>query len=138
MGYQSFKLAVIIFVLATCTNCSTIRMNYEGKVDVNDGRHATYKLAKSYDIGGPHATMCALTAIFLGGYCWYYMAMPTTQQEALLQEDVDARLNKALSSKGYKIVSSKIDRVSWSQEDEDSKITFGGKAEVPSPKEETH
>ena len=119
---KNIVLMILLFVFLT--GCSTIRMSYQADVTAGDGRTGTYTLKKSYDIGGPHSAFCALTGIFLGGSCWFYLVMPTVNQNNQIRKDARQHLDKVFGKTSYEVQEQNVDRDSWSDLSEESKISF--------------
>jgi hypothetical protein len=80
--------------------CTTIRMKYESTVNV-DGVSLPYTYTNSYPVGGAHASLCMLTGIFFGGYCWYYLVMPTVLQKGQAIGEAQNRLPSQLAGKKF-------------------------------------
>ena len=128
---KALLLATLVFLSA----CSTMRLNYQADVKSPDGREAQYTLKKSYPVGGGHQTLCILTGIFMGGYCWFYLTMPTKVQSQSVEDDAHLRLAKAYGSGKYEVLSRTIEIENWREEPEDSKLSYP--QDVPAPKVET-
>lgn len=128
------KLAIILSLILCILSmgCSTIRMKYDGSVTTKDGRKADYRLSKSYTLAGPDAALCGLTAIFLGGYCWYYTVMPTTGQSAQIEADAKLRLNQTYGEGNYTLTRKVVSVESWREAGEESTVNEGQQI-VPTP-----
>jgi hypothetical protein len=125
-GRIMFRSTLLILLIAAL-GCSTIRLNYQSKFEAADGRKGQYHMVKSYEIGGPYSTLCPLTAIFIGGACWFYLVMPTVNQTQEIEADAETKLNQTLGAGKYKIVSSSVERESWRQDEEISQVLFAPK-----------
>lgn len=126
----------LLLLLATSLfiGCSTVRLQYKADVTTEDGRRAVYDLKKSYDVGGAHKTLCIVTGVFLGGSCWFYLAMPTAQQEDQISQDAQVRLAKTFPKGKYSIEKKNVDVVNWQDQEEDSTIVYKD-GQVSAPKE---
>ena len=111
------KLALALLLLVFTTSCSHIRMGYDAQVKRESGAVSAYHFEKTYDTGSM-PTFCGVTAIFLGGACWFYLVMPTTPQEADVTADAKSRLEQLLSPASYEILRPRTDRVSWEEQPE--------------------
>ncbi len=69
---------------------------------------------RSYDVGGGMPLWCGLTAIFYGGACWAYLAMPFVPHEERLVKDAIAELQAKLRSADAIIEAPVVKRLSWS------------------------
>lgn len=87
-GGMALRSPILALTLLAAAGCGTVRFEYEADIDVDDGREGTLFYERSYDAGG-HQVACAITAIFYGGWCWAYLAMPTDEQEARLRRDAE-------------------------------------------------
>jgi hypothetical protein len=120
----SWQKTVSLLALVTLTACSTVRLEYKADVTTAEGKSAKYIFKRSYPVEGPHETLCWLTGIFLGGYCWYYLVMPTQQQSVQLEADALRRIEKAGAGRDYKIQSKWVDQDSWQQMDDEIKFSM--------------
>lgn len=68
---------------------------------------------RSYDVGGGMPLWCGLSAIFYGGACWVYLAMPIVPQEQKLLKDATEELNAKLGSMDAVLESPEVRRLSW-------------------------
>ncbi|MCB0363215.1 MAG: hypothetical protein KDD35_10855, partial [Bdellovibrionales bacterium] len=74
------------------------------------------RVEKSYPVGGALKPLCILTAIGLGGSCWYYLVLPTTQQKAQFKMDAQQLVKNELDLGPTDITREKITRVGWYDE----------------------
>lgn len=116
-------LAFIVLCLFMM-GCSSIRMNYSADLNLENGQEAKFSFKKSYDVSGGIPLFCGLTAIFLGGACWYYLAMPTVPQERQFEEDAKVELNKKVTKSKFTISSQKIERDGWSDKSDEVDFSF--------------
>lgn len=104
-----FALALVLLT----SSCSSIRMRYAADLETGDGRKGTYVFEKSYTVE-TFPVFCGVTAIFLGGACWFYLVMPTVPQVNKMQNDAHAQLEELLGpSTTYTIRASQTDRMNW-------------------------
>lgn len=104
--------AALFFSLSAC---SSMRLRYGAQVE-SDGQEKRFTYENSYDVGGGIPTICALTAIFLGGACWYYLVMPTVPDQKKAQDDGEAALKKEMGQKLYSVKSYQVDLHGWKSE----------------------
>ena len=102
-------------MLVLATACSTVRMKYESTIIADSNQRQKFIYVNSYPVGGAHAVLCGATAIFLGGYCWFYLVMPTTVQSEQLKEDAANALKTKLGEKQYEERRIFVERVSFSE-----------------------
>jgi hypothetical protein len=119
---KAFRLSLLCLLGIFFCACSTIRMQYQGDVDTADGKTQHYVYEKSYEIP-LFPTLCPVTAIFLGGACWYYLVMPTVQQGQMVTADAHTAIAKQFKSTGLKPSKESADRVSWDQKPESSSLS---------------
>lgn len=121
-------LKCLALVLATAlAGCSSIRMEYEGEITTQDGKKAFVKAEKSYKIPSHHSTMCGITGIFAGGYCWFYLVMPTTQQRSTMESEVKSVINEKLKSTNYELVTIKNNKKNWKYDEDSFLLEFSQK-----------
>ncbi len=89
-------LGLCAFVLG----CTSIRMKYESVVQV-DGQNQRYTYVNTYPVGGAYSSLCYISAIALGGSCWYYLVMPTVLQKNMIIEEAQSRLATKMTGKKY-------------------------------------
>lgn len=89
-------------------------MRYDAELKTEDGRTGSYTFEKSYDISAI-PLFCGLTVIFFGGACWYYLVMPTVPQENQTHKDALKKLDELLSNSSYEVLSTHIDKMSWTE-----------------------
>lgn len=116
--FDSITLSLLVF---SFTGCATIRLGYEGKMTNQKGQNEVVKVEKSYPIGGAIKPLCIITAIGLGGSCWFYLTMPTTAQRALFRADALRLAKKSLNNEAIELQDEKISRVNW--QDQESTVT---------------
>jgi hypothetical protein len=97
------KLLLVLMACLSFAGCTTIRMKYESTVEV-EGVSQSYTYINSYPVGGAHASLCMLTGIFFGGYCWYYLVMPTVLQKGQVIQEAQNRLPSQLAGKKFEEV----------------------------------
>ncbi|MGE3975062.1 MAG: hypothetical protein AB7F59_11110 [Bdellovibrionales bacterium] len=131
MKLSKQSLSHLLVMLAVLSACGTIRLNYEGEVRSGEEKPATYNLKKSYEVGGPHKMLCILTGWALGGYCWYYTVMPTTEQSKWIERDAEARLDTIYGSGKYTLVRKNIEVDSWGDSEEQSNLLRSEDAPTP-------
>ncbi|MGE0529564.1 MAG: hypothetical protein AB7G93_08515 [Bdellovibrionales bacterium] len=90
------------------SGCGTIRMAYEAQV--ND-QHV--RVEKSYPVGGAYKELCYITAIGLGGSCWFYTVMPTVEQKNQMREDALRMVAQKLGNTNIEPKRESVYRVSW-------------------------
>ena len=125
------KTCVLLGSLSTAfclVSCSSIRMSYDASIKTEDGREGQFKMKKSYDVGA-EPVLCGLTGIFLGGACWYYLAMPTTNQERQIEADSEQELSKTLKNGKFSVVSKSVTQDGWTDKPKESTLQFDGAAE---------
>jgi hypothetical protein len=122
---RKFSLQKLLFALITClavAGCTTIRMKYESTVEV-EGVSQPYTYINSYPVGGAHASLCMLTGIFFGGYCWYYLVMPTVLQKGQAIQEAQNRLPSQLAGKKFEEVGPySVSKVSFDEGTEEIRI----------------
>lgn len=113
-----FLLAVSLLLLS----CSSIRMKYESDILVEGQKTQHFVYENSYPVGGAHAPLCGITAIFLGGSCWYYLVMPTVQQKQIIAEDADDFLKKKMGPAKFEEEKIKVSKVSYQEGSEQTEF----------------
>lgn len=104
--------------------CQTIRMKYESVVEVSgEPTKSKFTYVNSYPVGGAHASLCWLTGIAFGGSCWFYLAMPTVQQKAILVEDANDYLSKKYTGKKFEEDRIKVTKVGFVEGGEEAELT---------------
>lgn len=83
-----------------------------------------FRFEKSYDISGGQPILCFTTAIFFGGACWYYLAMPTVNQTKKVEKDAIDYLIQQPDGLDYSIVRDQIDQTGWSEKPTQTKIDW--------------
>ncbi len=129
-----FKLIPTLGLSFALTACTTIRMKYEGEFKTPDGKKGLVKAEKSYDMGNGDSTMCMITGIFLGGYCWYYSVMPTTQQRQTMEADVKEALKENLKTDNFELKTTKNDKLNWEKQEDNLNVEFLVKASLKDKK----
>lgn len=111
-----------VLVLAVVFSaCSSQRLRYSAEVETG-GSSKKFQFEKSYDVGGGIPVWCGLSAIFWGGACWYYLAMPTVSEEQRVREEGEAALKNAMRANSYSVKSFKTERVSWKEAAESARL----------------
>lgn len=128
------KLLMSAFLALTLSACTTIRMKYEGEFKTPDGKKGTVTAEKSYDLGNSDSTMCMVTGVFFGGYCWYYTVMPTTQQRQTMEKDVRTALQESLNGDKFELQTLKNDKVNWDKKEDSLNIEYQAKASFKNKK----
>ncbi len=123
--WGSMKALLIAIVIMALTGCTTIRMTYTGEFKTEDGKTGSVVAEKSYDMGDADSTLCIITGIFLGGSCWFYTVMPTTQQRAQMQSDVESSLRDQLKTSKYSLTTIKNDKMNWEKGEDLLKVGYG-------------
>lgn len=113
----------LLTVICLTSSCGTIRMQYDARVKAEDGKVADYHYEKSYDLANQPA-ICALTGIFFGGACWFYLAMPNTKHEDAVIADANDELKVLLKDKKYELSKVSTDKRSWSDQKETSSLNW--------------
>ncbi|MBU6376599.1 MAG: hypothetical protein KGQ59_11425 [Bdellovibrionales bacterium] len=106
-----------VFVI-TLSGCSSIRLRYEGEVKDSKGRVGTVSFEKSYDISGGIPVWCGLSAIYFGGACWYYLALPSVRQKKMCREDAQAAIEKKLKTTDFTLEENLVESISWKNKTE--------------------
>jgi len=127
------KSLFLVFSILMFVGCGTIRLDYRGEVIAKNGKPSQYRMKKSYQLEGPDKTFCALTAVFLGGYCWYYLVMPTTQQSARIENDAKLSLAKKLGENQFTLARKSVKVDGWSEGPDESVITSSSILSAPFP-----
>jgi hypothetical protein len=109
-------------------------MKYESVVTTEDGKENNFVYENSYPVGGAHSVLCAVTGIFWGGYCWFYLAMPTTYQQQVVLDDADEYLKKTMAGKKYEENNAKVSRVSFDAGNETASLNNKVKPYFAEPK----
>jgi hypothetical protein len=117
--------SLLILCLLTLSACSTIRMKYESTVVFDNNDRQKFVYVNSYPVGGAHAVLCGATAIFLGGYCWFYLVMPTTIQTVELKEEAAKALTQKAAGKQFEERRIFTERVGFSEGQPE--VYLGGK-----------
>jgi hypothetical protein len=91
--------------------CGHVELEYRGELELEDGREGTFVYNASYDTGG-HQIACVLTAIFYGGWCWSYLAMPMTDQENDIRRDTESFIERRFDGKA-EVTYGRAHRLSW-------------------------
>ncbi len=68
---------------------------------------------RTYPVGGGMPLWCGLSAIFYGGVCWAYLAMPFGHQQETLVQDATSELNAKIGAQDSVILGPRIERISW-------------------------
>lgn len=115
------RLMLVLFSLLFL-GCQTLRMQYESTIEMDKGENQKFTYVDSYDVGGSHAALCVITGIFLGGYCWFYLVMPTTVQQQVIVDDAQAYLTKQMNGKKFEENNIRISRVGFSDGDQHASL----------------
>lgn len=115
---------MLTLVLALSNGCSSIRMNYEAEIETQKQgvpETKTVHYAASYELS-PTPTLCGLTAIFLGGYCWFYLTMPTGNYTQAVKNDALKKLSSELKGGSYQVRDQRVFQKGWADEKEEFSI----------------
>lgn len=104
-----FALSLSLLVLS----CSSMTMKMEAPYQSAVG-HGKVQFEKSYDLAS-YPWICGFTAIFYGGGCWVYLAMPMVPQEKIFIADAKAELESKLGVTDVSLIEPKIEKTSWSK-----------------------
>lgn len=121
--YESMKLISLALTLVLLSSCSSIRMQYYTEIKTTEGKTAKFRYRQSYDVS-PHDTLCGLTAIFLGGACWFYLVMPTVNQQQAIREDGERELSKQLKGGKYEPVRAGASQAGWGTVEPEALLVF--------------
>lgn len=103
---------VFIGLLTFLLSCGTMRLKMKAPYKTTQGS-GTMVYERSYDVGGGMPLWCGLTAIFYGGACWAYLAMPFVPQEKAFVKDATEALNEELGTSEAVLESPEVERLSW-------------------------
>lgn len=115
---------LIALIVLSMTGCGTIRLRYKGEIQTDKNEKAHFTYLKSYDVTSAQSTTCALTAIFLGGACWFYLVMPTVNQANEIKKDADAQLLKTMKGQKFTKVEEIVTQESWSSGEVDARLIY--------------
>jgi hypothetical protein len=118
---KQLKIIIMIFLF---TSCSTIRMKHESEANLKDGRTAKFEFEKSYKVPSKDKTLCWITGILYGGWCWMYLGMPGDKQREEIKSDAHKKLKGLLKEKEFTIVNNKTSRASWNKGEVNAHLTF--------------
>lgn len=94
-------------------SCGTMRLQLKAPYKSQDKTgFVTYE--RSYPVGGAIPFWCGITAIFYGGACWTYLAMPLVPQEERIIKDAHSVVNTHLGTTDVILMEPKVQRLSWS------------------------
>lgn len=110
---KQLGIFLLILIWATAA-CSTIRLEYKAKAKDSKGQLNKVLIQRSYPVGGAFEPLCYITAIGLGGVCWFYTVMPTTDQKAQMRADAKDLITKQMGEKA-EITDETVSRISWDQ-----------------------
>lgn len=116
------KRFVLVLFSLLFLGCQTLRMQYESTLETDKGENQKFTYVDSYDVGGAHAVLCGITGIFFGGYCWFYLVMPTTVQQQVIIDDAQTYLTKQMNGKKFEENNVRISRVSFSDGEQKASI----------------
>ncbi|MES2525471.1 MAG: hypothetical protein V4598_00225 [Bdellovibrionota bacterium] len=105
--------ALLLVTLVILTSCGTMRLYLKAPYKNANGTGViTYE--RAYPVGGAMPLWCGLSAIFYGGACWAYLAMPFVPQQDKFVSDATAELNAKTNSTDSIIENPEVLRISWS------------------------
>lgn len=93
-------------------SCGTMRLQVKSPYKSSQG-NGQIVYERSYDVGGAMPLWCGLSAIFYGGACWAYLAIPFAPAEERFVKDATAELNSKLGSTDAVIENPVVKRISW-------------------------
>lgn len=94
-------------------SCGTMRLQVKSPYKSSQGNgQITYE--RSYDVGGAMPLWCGVSAIFYGGACWAYLAMPFVPQEEKVLKDAVNELNTKSGATDTVLEAPEVKRISWS------------------------
>ena len=103
---------ILLVSLLSLVSCGTMRLQVKSPYKSSQGNgFVTYE--RSYHVGGGMPLWCGLTAIFYGGACWAYVAMPFVPQEETAIRDTVTVLNTKLGTTDATLESPEVKRLSW-------------------------
>lgn len=114
---NNLMIVVMLFLISAC---SSTRIRYDADVKICDQR-IRYTYTKSYS-NGAWPIICGVTSWYLGGACWFYLAMPTVPQRALIKSDGLSNLHSLAEKRPFEIENESIMRESWSREPASSNL----------------
>ncbi len=109
------KILVLLLALSVFS-CSTVRLNYRGDIAAKDGSikldatHISY--TRSYDLNS-QPILCAVTAMYYGGFCWGYLLMPYDSQKLTIYEDVIDYLDEVYPDVDWKLSNHQYSQLNW-------------------------
>lgn len=106
------KVFKLIALIALFTSCTTVTLQHEGTLKDSNGKLKKFTYLKGYGTERM-PVYCGISAIFYGGYCWNYLAMPELDQKKALLNDSTSALDKKLGKGKYQIIEDSVDRRSW-------------------------
>lgn len=115
---------MVLVISAVFVACSSIHMKYEGEIHAADGRKGIVQAEKSYKVDRSHREFCMFTGIFFGGYCWFYLVMPTTEQRRTFYEDVVYSVQQETGTSNFELKTKVNDRVSFSSKEDQLRVNF--------------
>lgn len=107
------KSRVIWFIVVPVltVNCTSMNMAYEADLQTEQGpAHFTYE--RTYKTRG-YAWACGLTAIFYGGWCWFYFAKPKTSDKREIMADAQEEIRTKYHLDKFEIRSEFAHKRSW-------------------------
>lgn len=108
MTTKALLLASLIFF----SSCGTMRLYLRAPYKNTQGT-GTVTYERSYPVGGGIPLWCGLSAIFYGGACWAYLAMPFVPQQDKFVNDAVTELNSKTNSTDSVIENAEVLRISW-------------------------
>ncbi len=108
--------------LLITTSCSTIRMRLDAKVEADNGEKGQVTYENSYDLGSI-PTLCALTGIFFGGACWFYLTYPNVVHMDAVRNDAEEHLTEKFGDVDYLLKKVKVDSKGWGEREEEFTFT---------------
>lgn len=108
------QLSSTLLLLSALVACSTQSLKVQSSYEAPTGAKGNFTYQKSYDLAS-YPWICGLTAIFWGGGCWAYLAMPMVPQQQVLLDDAKTALEKELGASGVTISAGpvNVERIEW-------------------------
>lgn len=103
-----FHLLSLTTILASC---SSMHMKMDSAYESPKGK-GKVTFEKTYDLASfPY--ICGATAIFFGGGCWAYLAMPMVPQEQEFLDDAKKSLKEKLGTDDVTFIEPEVRREHW-------------------------
>jgi len=109
-----------VTLAAMLTACSSIHLKYTAQMTADN---VTREVAaeRSYSIQSTQ-TLCIITGVLYGGWCWAYLFMPTRSQIATMAGDSRVLLKGNRESGRYSFARERVQRVGWKKREPTSNI----------------